>query len=175
MSNVNLSIRKARVADVGQVYAVLLRMFASEDASAKKASKRLLDQRRRRKDFATSARKELLREFKEKNAVYLVAVVDGGIVGYARGSVVEDKSPFFKTARIGHLNALAVLKKYEGKGVASKLNAELEGWFKKRGCSQIHLDVFENNPAIRIYERWGYRTYNRKMVKNLGNTRGTAR
>jgi ribosomal protein S18 acetylase RimI-like enzyme len=162
-----VTIRKAQKDDVNQVFAVLLRMIASEDASAKKTSKCLLGLRRRRKDFVASAKRELLREFREKNAGYLVAVQDGKIVGYARGSVVLEKSPFFKPVRIGYLNALAVLKSHAGKGIASALNMEMERWLKKKGCSQIHLDVFERNPAVRIYEKWGYKTYNLKMVKRV--------
>ena len=160
-------IRKAKKKDVNQVYNILLEMIRSEDTSSKIVSNSLLDLRKRRSDFIKSAKQELIREFKEKKSIYLIAEIDNKILGYVRGSIIEDKDPFFKTVKIGHLNALVVLKQYSGKGIASKLNISIEKWFKENKCSQIHLEVFENNPAIQIYEKWNYKTFNRKMVKNL--------
>lgn len=160
-------IRKAKAKDVSEVYAVLLEMITSEDSSSKKVSGFLMNLRRKKSDFQESAKKELIREFRERNSIYLVAEIDKKIVGYVRGSILENKDPFFKTNKIGYLNALAVLKKYAGRGIASKLNQSIEKWFKENKCSQIHLEVFENNPAIQIYEKWGYITFNRKMAKKI--------
>lgn len=163
----DILIRKAKAKDVDEVYAVLLELIKSEDSSSRKVSQFLMDLRRKRSDFQESAKKELIREFREKKSLYLVAKVDNKIVGYARSSIIENQDPFFKTNKSGYLNALAVLKKCAGKGVASKLNQSIENWFKENKCDQIHLEVFENNPAIKIYEKWGYKTFNRKMAKKL--------
>lgn len=128
-----------------------------------------MDLRKRRSDFVESAKQELLREFRERNAIYLVAEIDSAIAGYVRGSIIESKDSFFRNVKIGYLNALAVLVRYRGRGIASKLNRAVEQWFKDNSCSQCHLEVFENNPAIRIYEKWGYKKFNRKLAKKLSS------
>lgn len=163
----DILIRKAKKEEVDEVYDVLLEMIKSEDLSSKKVSNFLMYLRRKRLDFQESAKQELVREFREKNSLYLVAETDNKIVGYVRGSILENKGPFFKTTKIGYLNALAVLKNFTGKGIVLKLNQAIEKWFKEEKCNQIHLDVFENNPAIQIYEKWGYKTFNRKMARKL--------
>ena len=163
----DIIIRKAKKSDVNEVYSIFLELVKSEDASSKRVSKCLMDLRQKKFGFTQSSKRELLREFRERNSIYLVAEINGKIVGYARGKFIENKDPFFKTVRIGLLNALAILKKYSRKGIASKLNKSIEKWFKKNKCSQIHLEVFENNSAIKIYPRWGYKTFINKMVKKL--------
>lgn len=160
-------IEKAQKKDVNGVYVVLLEMIKSENACARKVSPSLMKQRIKRSDFEASAQKELLRSFKEKNSRFLVAKVDGKVVGYARGSIVKNKDPFFKTVTTGYLHALAVLKKYTKKGIASLLYEKIETWFKENKCSHIYLEVFEHNSAIKIYDKWGYVSCNKKMVKKI--------
>lgn len=163
----SILIRKAKKSDVHQVYAVFLDMVKSEDASSKKVSNFLMDLRKKRKDFVVSAKKELLREFKENNSIYLVAERNKKVLGYVRGTIVENKNPFFKSIKLGYLNAIVVLKKYTGKGIASLLNKSIERRFKENNCSQIHLEVFEHSPSISIYEKWGYKKFNIKMAKKI--------
>ena len=162
-----MNIRKANSKDIDQIYQLFLEMIKSEDFSAKKVDKCLLNNRKKRQDFISSAKKELLKEFKEKNSIYLITEINNKIVGYVRGFIIENKDPFFNSIKIGYLNALVVLKKYNGKGIGSLLYKEIENYFKKNKCKQIHLEVFENNPAITIYKKWGYKSYIKKMVKKI--------
>ena len=47
---------------------------------------------------------------------------------------------------------------YRGRGIASRLMEELHGSARTAGADQMSLHVFaENQPAIRLYERLGYR------------------
>lgn len=162
-----ITIRKAQVNDLDQVYYLLLEMIESEDNSSKKVAPYLMNLRVKKKDFEKNAKEELLREFSEKNSVFLVAESDNEIVGYIRGILIEMKDAFFETCKYGYFNALVVNKEHNGKGIASRLNAILENWFRDNGCNQIHLEVFENNPAYKIYEKWGYKPFNTKMFKKL--------
>jgi len=149
----DILIRNAKESDVEQVYNVLMEMISSEDNASMNINPFLMDLRNKRSDFVDSAKKELIKEFNEENSAYLVAEINNKIIGYIRGSVVENEDPFFNKIRIGYLNALVVLKEYSGKGIASKLNNELETWFKENDCKQIHLEVFDKNPAINMYEK----------------------
>jgi GNAT superfamily N-acetyltransferase len=160
-----MNIRKATARDVDDVYGVMLELFVPEDKASKKAGLSAI--RVRRKDFKTSAKKDLLRAILDKNSLYLVAEDGGDIIGYGYGVVKKEKSPFFVTVPIGYLSAVVVAKNYRGKGVASALHDLLVTWFKKNKCVQIHLEVFEGNPAVPIYEKWGYKTFVRKMGKKV--------
>lgn len=162
-----IKIRKAKRNDLDQVYYLLLEMIEAEDCGSKKIAPDLMNLRIRKKDFEKKAKEELLKEFSEKNSIYLVAEVNNEIRGYLRGSFVVMSDAFFETHKVGFLNALVVSKKHNGKGIASKLNADFEEWLKNNDCKQIHLEVFKNNPADKIYKKWGYQTVNKKMFKKL--------
>ena len=60
--------------------------------------------------------------------------------------------------RILVIHTLAVHPRYQRRGVASRLLETAADVAAKTGCAAIRLDVAERNtPAIRVYERAGYR------------------
>jgi GNAT superfamily N-acetyltransferase len=160
-------IRKAKSSDIDQIYQCFLEMEKTEDISAKKSAQFLFDARKRRKNFEQCAKKELLREIRERNSIYLVAVENDVVLGYSYGSISKNKNPFFDFPKLGYFNALLVRKKYQGKGIAKLLYLELENWFKEQKCKLIYLDVFFHNPAKNIYPKWGYKFSNEIMMKEL--------
>ena len=134
----------------------MLELIEAEDAASRRTHECLLHTRRRRDDFETSAREELLREFEEPNSRFLVALEQNEIVGYARAAILEQPDPFFKTTRVGYVHALCTRAPHRGQGIASRLYEEVESWLTTEGCRQIHLEVFDGNEATKIYEGWGY-------------------
>lgn len=83
----------------------------------------------------------------------LVAEVDGEVAGVAYINL----SPFRKLAHQG-LFTLIVSQKHRGKGVGTKLMEQLHKLAKEGfGLEMLHLEVYEGNPAIRLYRRLGYR------------------
>ena len=162
-----LKIRPATNKDVVGVYKVFLNLLKVEDESLKDVANNLMNLRKRKKNFEVEAKKELIREFKEKKSLYLVLVNNKKIIGYCYGSYEKPKDPFFDRPVIGYLNSLVIDKKFQNKGFASKLYQEMEKWFKKNKCEYIRLEVFFKNSAVNIYEKWGYKTAISKMVKKL--------
>ena len=56
------------------------------------------------------------------------------------------------------IHRLCVNPKLQGKGVANETLLHIERELKAQGVKSIRLDVFsENPPALRLYERTGYR------------------
>ena len=108
-----------------------------------------------------------MREFREKDAIYLVAEIDRTIAGYARATVKKSNDAFFIMPARGFLEAIVVRKKYRGMGIASALNTEVERWFHANRCVQATLDVIAGNPAQRIYKKWGYAVGCHRMSKRL--------
>jgi len=162
-----MNIRVANSKDILGIYECFLDMAETEDKSSKKIASFLMEVRKRRKDFETSAKKELLREIREKNSIYLIAEQNEEIAGYIYGSIKNTKSPFFKLPKIGYFNALVVRKKFRGLGIAKMLHQELEKWLRKNGCKYIYLEVFSENSASELYFKWGYKNVNYIMAKKL--------
>lgn len=162
-----IKIRKATIKDADQIFNVFLDMVKSEDTAMRNTNKYLMRLRRKRDDFETSSKRGIREEIKAKNSLFLIAIDKDKVVGYARGEIKHSKNPFFKRVKTGHLHSLAVLKKYRGKKIASQLHTKIEQWFKKRKCIQMNLFVLENNPAIDIYKKWGYKRFINTMSKKL--------
>lgn len=55
-----------------------------------------------------------------------------------------------------HLLYLAVDEAFRGQGVARALLSECEKLARDWGRSELLLDVASDNPALRIYERFGF-------------------
>jgi GNAT superfamily N-acetyltransferase len=57
----------------------------------------------------------------------------------------------------GHLRGMAVLPRYQGRGLAARLLRDAEAELRARGCSRVTLDTTEPlERARRFYERCGY-------------------
>lgn len=101
-----------------------------------------------------------------KQGAVLTAVWDGIPCGVANLYL----QPYRKLAHQS-LFAIIVDEKYRGKGVGTKLLQELILLAKERfKLELIHLEVYEGNPAIRLYERLGFKQYGmqKKFVKDEG-------
>ncbi|MCK4670652.1 MAG: GNAT family N-acetyltransferase [Nanoarchaeota archaeon] len=162
-----MNIRKAKVSDLEGVYKLFLEMLASEDKAAKKAGISLIRMKKSDKDFEKNAKKELLKQIRNKDGLYLVVEDKGKLVGYSYGYLVKDADPFFKGPKTGYFSSVLVKKKYRGKGLAKKLYRQMEDWFRKKECDFLVLEVFLENPALKLYEKWKYKKGMCKMYKKL--------
>jgi ribosomal protein S18 acetylase RimI-like enzyme len=62
-----------------------------------------------------------------------------------------------------YVNGLATLPGYEGRGLGSRLLDVANDLASEAGCDGLSIQVFEQNEgAVRLYERHGYRTVARK-------------
>jgi len=70
--------------------------------------------------------------------------------------------------RHAHIFLLYVAPSHRQQGIASYLMQQVEGWARERGDRQIALQVFAfNQPAVRLYEKFGYQTQSILMTKGL--------
>lgn len=84
---------------------------------------------------------------------FLVAEVNGEVVGYAVGALMK---------RRGHVLSLAVHPSHRRKGVGSRLMEALEEVFKSKEAREVELEVREDNVEARMfYEKLGYRSVGR--------------
>ncbi|USR92469.1 GNAT family N-acetyltransferase [Phormidium yuhuli AB48] len=70
--------------------------------------------------------------------------------------------------RHAHIFLLYVDPDHRRRGIGSALVHHAETWARRRGDRQLGLQVFaENQRAIHLYEKLGYRTFSHWMVKPL--------
>jgi putative acetyltransferase len=81
------------------------------------------------------------------------------IDGIPCGSVLLNIYPF-KKARHQCLLSIVVSESFRNQGVGKALIEFIEKVaFEKFGIELLHLEVYENNPAKRLYDRMGYIQY----------------
>lgn len=84
----------------------------------------------------------------------LVAEVDGAVVGAAWSRIMED---------YGHIDdrtpslAISLLPEYRDRGIGTQLLNCLLALLQETGYSRVSLSVQKENPALRLYERAGFR------------------
>ena len=109
-------------------------------------------------------------EVDDDEDAHLVAVVDGRVVGALDAFRRPDGSPGSmrrpsRTAEFG----IGVLGAWRGAGSDRRSSRPAEGWARAQGLDALVLDVAEQNEAaVRLYSRLGYRTVSRSMAKPIG-------
>lgn len=94
-----------------------------------------------------------------------VAELAGEPAGCLLMWTVED---YFTRQWHAHISVIAVTRAAEGRGVGRALMAHAEHWARQRGHTSITLSVFEGNRRARtLYERSGFHTEMRRMMKRL--------
>ena len=84
-------------------------------------------------------------------AKYIVAEIDGHIVGYGGVWIIVDE---------GHITNIAVGQKYRGKGIGSKLLEGLIQICRDRNVTAMTLEVRESNKvAQNLYKKYGFKEY----------------
>ncbi|GIG67940.1 GNAT family N-acetyltransferase [Phytomonospora endophytica] len=87
-------------------------------------------------------------------ANYVLAEVDGKVVGYSR---LMPKTPVAENSHVKGIYGLAVVPEARGLGVASKLLEASADEARRQGARKISLGVFSTNePARRLYAKHGY-------------------
>ena len=100
---------------------------------------------------------------REGKAETFVVVIDGRPVGEgtllysSKCSAIRGRTVLADGQRIANVNALRIIKEYEGQGHVSKLCKLMEQRARQRGYNQITIGVEECELRNRaIYEHWGY-------------------
>ena len=79
---------------------------------------------------------------------YLVAEVDGKIVGCAGAEISPDAA---------EIQTISVDPDYHGQGIGTQLFAKLLAAIRERGATLVYLEVRPSNtPAIELYEKFGF-------------------
>ncbi|MEO0881702.1 MAG: GNAT family N-acetyltransferase [Pseudomonadota bacterium] len=102
-----------------------------------------------------------------QDAEVLVADLDGELVasGYAKKKRSLD---YVRPAYHAFIGFLYVAQEHRGKGINQLVLDGLFSWAKAKDLPEVHLTVYPSNaPALRAYQKAGFRPYLTEMRLNL--------
>ena len=152
-------IRKAKKNDIDEIIKLADQLRKTEACLDKnlKSDSYLSDDYKERQLKYISSRKK----------IYLVLELDGKLVGYVNGYVVENTDIYYK-GQIAYLDCLCVDKSVRKQGLGKKLIDEFTKVVKKKGVKYIKLNAFENNiPAVNLYKKEGFEEYSIYYMKKI--------
>ena len=92
--------------------------------------------------------KSFLNELQHKHGIFLVAILEGAVIGYGGVWLVVDEA---------HVTTISISESQRRKGVGRRLMVELLQRAKDAGMLCSTLEVRASNlPAIKLYEDLGY-------------------
>ncbi|MFC1685626.1 GNAT family N-acetyltransferase [Nanoarchaeota archaeon] len=107
----------------------------------------------------------------KKDKVIFVAIENNKIIGYLFGKFTRMPS-FYEIRDMGSLDDIYVLPKWQGKRISTQLRDKFIEWFNKKIKHKAALSLYVapgNKGAIKIYEKWGFKTAYLNMIKELKN------
>jgi len=98
----------------------------------------------------------------EPDSLLLLVLIDGELAGYALGCVHDVETTWIPDTwetgrRIGEVESLSVAEGHRGAGVGTRLLDALEAHFDELGIEDVIIGALPGNPAVRLYERRGYK------------------
>ena len=103
-----------------------------------------------------------------KNEEIYIAKVDKEIVGYIIFNIKEKENPSMRYRKQLNIDAICVDEKYRGKGIGTKILDNIKEIAKNKGCTDLYLTVNqENENAIKVYEKFGFKVKNIAYMMKL--------
>lgn len=99
----------------------------------------------------------------------VVAEWNGTIIGCGN-TRIEDSKPYYSHRQHAYLGMMYVSPEHRGKGVNAMVMEKLKTLAKRRGITELRLDVFaENESAIKAYEKVGFKPLLVEMRMHIEN------
>lgn len=101
------------------------------------------------------------------NAIVLLAVTGSKIIGSGFGHIREAQ-PYLVHKLYAHLGFMYTDPDYRGKGVNKAIVGALTDWARSKKITELRLTVYNDNaPAIKAYEKVGFKRHIMEMRTNL--------
>lgn len=114
------------------------------------------------------SRGEMSELLSNDNCLLLVAEARGAIAGFLEASLRFPTAPDEAPSPWCGVNSLAVRDSSRRRGLGTALMRAAERWAESKGVTQLRLTVYEFNAGARLlYERLGYATHARQLIKVL--------
>ena len=106
----------------------------------------------------------------DENVALLVAEAGEELVGFVHAIIRDPPAiPVFVPRRYAIVDGIVVKSGFGNHGIGRVLMEKMQEWAIAKGATSIELNVYEfNQEAITFYESLGYKTFSRKLSKDLG-------
>jgi ribosomal protein S18 acetylase RimI-like enzyme len=112
--------------------------------------------------------KDFLKNKEYKDYQFRVAVVENKVVGFILFTIKKLSSTFYKVTKYGYIEEVAVDKAYRRRGIAKKLLESALDYFKKKNLKYVSCKVeLDNIPALKTWEKYGFKQETIELVKKL--------
>ena len=119
-----------------------------------------LDSLKKASDLSPKKARQIFKKISsDKNYMICVAVYDSKVVGAA--TLFIEQKFIYKGGKVGHIEDVAVNKKYQGKGIGQQIVKALVDYAKKEGCYKTILDCQDD--LIPFYEKIGFKHHSNAM------------
>jgi GNAT superfamily N-acetyltransferase len=153
-----MDIRPATTADLDGVVASSAALFA-EDAGTR-------DQLRNANWPATYGAQWCTDLLADPQALVLVALLDGEVVGHLVGTFAEPSDMW--TVSRAELMSMYVRENLRGQGVGGKLVDAFAEWAKERGAARLQVSAYAaNEGALRLYQSRGFAPLSITLTNDL--------
>jgi ribosomal protein S18 acetylase RimI-like enzyme len=105
----------------------------------------------------------------DENVGLFIAETDERLVGFVHAIVGDTPAiPVFIPRHYATIDSIVVKSGFMHHGIGKILMDKAQAWAIGKGATSIELNVHEfNEAAISFYENLGYKTFSRRMVKDL--------
>jgi ribosomal protein S18 acetylase RimI-like enzyme len=135
----DISVRTATIDDLAAIFHLGEKVFTSQEVSNL---------------YRTWDEYEVTHLFNSESEHVLVAEADGGVAGFAMGTVIEKARSAWN---YGHLLWLGVDPDYARQGIAGLLFDRFREIMEEAGIRMLMVDTqLDNEPAIRFFQRKGF-------------------
>ena len=149
------SVRKATLADLDVLYAFEQKIIGAE---------RPFDVTLDKDPISYYDLKELVRA---DDAIVLLAATDSKIIGSGFGHIRE-ANPYLDHRLYAHLGFMYTDPDYRGQGVNKAIVRAIMDWSRSKKITELRLTVYNDNaPAIKAYEKVGFKRHILEMRTNL--------
>jgi ribosomal protein S18 acetylase RimI-like enzyme len=139
MNDTDIKTRQASIDDLADIFHLGEKVFTPQEVSNL---------------YRTWDEYEVTHLFNAEPEYMIVAELNGKLVGFCLGSVIEKARSAWS---YGHLLWLAVDPRYEGRGIAGQLFEEFRDIMEEQGVRMLMVDTqADNERAIEFFSRKGF-------------------
>lgn len=118
-------------------------------------------------DWRKKLEKVFNKDIESDSSIIYVAEKDGRCIGFIR-SEIRNTNNIFVSNKSAFITDIYIEKKYRGIGVAEELVDKVSNWCNEKKVYNLRLNVnSENERAIGLYLKKGFKEVNRTLKKNI--------
>lgn len=159
MKKLNYTIRKAKLTDVDEITELNIELMQYH----KKYDSYYIIV----KNARALVKKHTKLKIKSRNALVLVAEVDGKIIGYLKAEI-KKHNPIYTNNVIGNLGDEFVITKYRRYGIGKELTKEFLKWLKLKKVKEVIVTVDSRNKiSINAWKKFGFKDFQLKLKQKV--------